>query len=378
MNFDFNDYDSRQELFENQNEFHQRCCDNNYRNYEEEYEFRNNNGKINNNIEQYFQQRFLYKDYNKNVNPAQNSLSNMSNNFLPSDQQNNDNLNSNSIISRSPIENYNKYDNYENNYNNYHINQNNSITLLNLTDKIYEDDEHLQKGIISKKSVSKANTGKTKPKKKKSSKFGGVGNNNNSIKKNRKSLFIINNKKGNNNEFEIKRNNNLKHRASMVVKHSDNDNFGAFYKIRQKQRKNSALVDIENEKNNYGINILEENTKKNKFKKLNYNQIQEENSSPNNQRLILLKSKNSKTIKTNKNKLPLSEPEKEEEEEKMSSTKKNNMMKIEKVNDDKIQKEQINKIEAYTENKSNKAYKSRIKHCLFCCLKPNLDDSDIK
>ncbi len=378
MNFDYNDYDSRQELFENQNEFHHRYCDNNYRNYEEEYEFRNNNGKINNNIEQYFQQRFLYKDYNKNINPVQNSLSNMSNNFLASDQQNNDKLNSNSIVSRSPIENYNKYDKYENNYNNYYLNENNSITLLNLTDKIYEDDDHLQKGIISKKSFSKGNSGKIKPKKKKSSKLGEGGNNNNNKKK-KKSLFIINNKKGNNNHFEDKRNNNLKHRASMVVKHSDNDNFGAFYKIRQKQRKNSALIDIENEKNNYGINVLEESTKKNKFKNLNSNQIKEESSSPNNKGIRLIKSKNSKTIKTNKSKLPLSEPEKEEEEEEEKmSTKKNNIMKIEKVNDEKIQKEEINKIETYTDHKSNKAYKSRIKHCLFCCLKPNLDDSDIK
>ena len=165
----------------------------------------------------------------------------------------------------------------------------------------------------------------------------------------------------------------------MVVKHSDNDNFGAFYKIRQKQRKNSALIDIENEKNNYFINVLEESTKKNKFKNLNSNQIKEESSSPNNKGIRLIKSKNSKTIKTNKSKLPLSEPEKEEEEEEEKmSTKKNNIMKIEKVNDEKIQKEEINKIETYTDHKSNKAYKSRIKHCLFCCLKPNLDDSDIK
>jgi hypothetical protein len=380
MNFDYNDYDSRQELFENQNEFEHRFYDNNYRNYEEEYEFRNNNGKINNNVEQYFQERFLCKDYNKNINPVQNSLSNMSNNFLPSDQQNNDNLNSNSIISRSPIENYNKYKSNENNYNNYYKKkENNSITLLNLTDKIYEDDEHLQKGIISRKSLSKGNSGKVKPKKKKSSKLDGGGdNNNNSNKKNRKSLFIVNNKKENNNQFEVKRNNNLKYRASMFVKHSENDNFGAFYKIRQKQRKNSALIDIENEKNNYGINILEENTKKNKFKKFNSNQIQEECSSPNNQGLRLLKSKKSKTIKTSKNKLPLSEPEKEEEEAKMI-TKKNNMMKIEKVSNEKIQKEEINKIEIYADNKNNKPHKARIKHCLFCCcLKPNLDDSNIK
>ena len=164
----------------------------------------------------------------------------------------------------------------------------------------------------------------------------------------------------------------------MFVKHSENDNFGAFYKIRQKQRKNSALIDIENEKNNYGINILEENTKKNKFKKFNSNQIQEECSSPNNQGLRLLKSKKSKTIKTSKNKLPLSEPEKEEEEAK-KNIKKNNMMKIEKVNNEKIQNEEINKIEIYADNKNNKPHKARIKHCLFCCcLKPNLDDSNIK
>ena len=377
MNFDYNDYDSRQELFENQNEFQHRYCDNNYRHYEEEYEFQNNNGKINNNVEQYFQERFLSKDYNKNLNHVQNSQSNMSNNFLASDRQNNDNLNSNSIISRSPIENYNKYDNYEKNYNNNYINENNSITLLNLTDKIYEDDEHLQKGMISKKSLPKGNSRKVKPKKKKSSKLGGGGNNNNISKKNRKSLFIINNKKETNNQFEVKRSNNLKHRASVAVKHSNIDNFGAFYKNGQKQRKNSALIDIENEKNNYGINILEENAKKEKFKKVNSNQIQEDNSSPNNQGLRLLKSKNSKTIKTNKNKLPLSEPEKEEEESKMS-TKKNNLMKIEKINDEKIQKEEINKIESYTENKSKKVYKARIKNCFFCCFKPNLDDSDIK
>ena len=375
MIFDYNDYDSRQELFENQNEIQQKYCDDNYRNYEEEYEFRNNNGKINNNVEQYFQQRFLCKDHNKNINPLQNSLSNMSNKFLASDHQNNDNLNSNSIISRSQIENYNKYDNYERNYNNYYKNENNSITLLNLTDKIYEEDEHLQKGIISKKSLSKGNSGKVNTKKKKIPKLGGVENNNN--KKNRKSLFIINNKKGSNNQFEVKRNNNLKHRGSVVVKHSENDNFRHFLKIRQKQRKNSALIDIENEKNNYGINTLEDNTKKNKFKKLNSNQIQEDIFSPKNQGLRILKSKKSKTIKNSKNKLPLSEPEKEEEEAKMS-TKKNNIIKIEKVNDEKIQKEEINKIETNTDTKRNKAYKAKIKHCLFCCLKPNLDDSDIK
>ena len=376
MIFDYNDYDSRQELFENQNEIQQKYYDNDYRNYEEEYEFRNNKGKINNNVEQYFQQRFLCKDHHKNINPLQNSLSNMSNNFLASDQQNNDNLNSNSIISPSQIENYNKYDNYESNYNNYYKkNGNNSITLLNLTDKIYEEDDHLQKGIISRKSLSKANSGKVKLKKKKSRILGGVENNNN--KKNRKSLFIINNKKGNNNQFEDKKNNNIKYRASVFVKHSENDNFGDFYKIRQKQKKNSVLIDIENEKNNYGINKLEENTKKNKFKKLNSHQIQEGNSSPNNQGLRLLKSRKSKTIKNSKNKLPLSEPVKEEEEAKISS-KKNNIMKIEKVNDEKIQKQEINKIVAYTDIKRNKAYKAKIKHCLFCCLKPKLDDSDIK
>ena len=379
MNFEYNDYDSRQELFGNQNEFLNRYCDNYYRNYEEEYEFPNNNGKINTNVGRFFQQRLLYEDNNKNIYQVQNSLSNVSNNNLPSDQQYNDNLNSNSIISRSPIENHHKYGNYESNYNHYYNNDNNSITLLNLTDKIYEDDEHLQKGIISKKSLSKG-TGKVKPKKKKSSKIDGdVNNNTNSNKKNRKSLFIINNKKGNKNQFEVKKNNNFKHRASVVVKHSNNDNFNDLYKVRQKQRKSSAIIDIENEKNNYD-NILEENTEKNKFKKLNYNQIQEVNGSPNNQELKLIKSKKSKTIKTNKNKLPLSEPDKEEEEAKINTKKNNinNIMKIERVNDEKIQREDFNKIETYTEKKDSKAYKKRIKYCLFCCLKSNLDDSDIK
>ena len=192
-----NEYDSRLEFIENNDSY----SDNTPGLYEEEY-----NIKINNNIKE-LDNLYLSRDLNKNMNNIQNSISNISNNLVPYEQQNNEHFNTNSISNNffgnlnPSIDNFNKIDNYEsynNNYHNNYFNENNSINLLNLTDKIYEDDEHFHKGIISKKSMSnKVNSMKVNPKKKKSSKFVN--------KKNRKSLFIINNKKENNKEN--KRNN---------------------------------------------------------------------------------------------------------------------------------------------------------------------------
>lgn len=378
MNYEINDYyDSRLEFLENQNEF-QNNYENNFRNNEEEVEFQVNNGKISNNIGPYFQQRFLSPDINRNMN--QNSISNMSYNFLPSEQQNNNyyNNNSNSMVANSPMENrknnnFDNYDNYDNNNNNYYINENNSITLLNLTDKIYEDDDHLKKDIITKK-ASKGISGKFKPKKKKSSRNCLNGNNNKKIKKNM--LILSDNKDSKDNkEFNKKNNDFKKRRASVAVDHFNKNSFGDFYKIRQKQRKNSAIVHFKRGNNN---DVMK---KKNKFRKNNSKQAQDDSFTSNNQEFQLIKNKKSRPSKTNKNKIPLpiSETEKkkneeEEEEKEKISEKKTNILKIESLYQN-IQNDENSKVQ---NEKKSEIYKTKKKYCLFCCLNSNLNDSDIK
>ena len=367
MNYEINDYyDSRMEFLENQNEF-QNNYENNFRNNEEEVEFQINNGKLSNNIDPYFQQRFLSPDKNKNM--IQNSISNMSYNFLPSEQQNNNNNNSNSYVIESPIENRknDNYDNYDNNNNDYYNNENNSITILNLTDKIYEDDDHLKKDIITKKGT-KGISGKFKPKKKKSSK--NCVNINNNNKKSKKNILMLSDNKDYK-EFNKKFNNFKKRRASVVVDHFNKNSFVDFYKIRQKQRKNSAIVHLERRNNNNDLI-----KKKIKIKKNNSKPIQEDSSTSNNQEFQLIRNRKSKPSKTNKNKIPIEiEKKKDEYEEKeKTSEKKAHIIKIESLSQN-IQKDENSKVQ---NEKKSEIYKTKKRYCLFCCLNSNLDDSDIK
>ena len=185
-------------------------------------------------------------------------------------------------------------------------------------------------------------------------------------------LILSDNK--DNKEFNRKSNNFKKRRVSVVVDHFNKNSFGDFYKIRQKQRKNSAIVHFERGNNNY-----DPMKKKNKFRKLNSKQIQEDSSTSNNQENQLIKNRKSKPKKTNKNKIsmPITELEKkknEEEEKEKTNEKKTNIIKIESLCQN-IQKDENCKVQI---EKKTEIYKTKKKYCFFCCLKSNLDDSDIK
>ena len=154
MNFEINDYDCNPNIYEN----------NNNKKYKEEYEFQNSNKILNNNIYPFIPQNILPKEINNKANNNQNSFLN-SNNVSPFEDQNYGNYNS-SNKSNYFEENFTpsplniRYNNYENNY----LNENNSINLLNLTDKIYEDDEHFKKKIISTKNINTLEKRKNKNK----------------------------------------------------------------------------------------------------------------------------------------------------------------------------------------------------------------------
>ena len=350
MNYEIINYDSRNDLDENQ-------FNNSLKNYEEEYEFQNNNiiFNANNNIESFIPPQRLSNKMNKflNVNSIQNSLSNMSNNLSRYEDQNNSISLTNNYLERNmsinmsnhpSIKNINVYD-----YNNKFLNDNNSITLLNLTDKIYEDDDHLKKGIISKKNENKGNFRKIEFKKKKSSKYG------DSNKKERKSLFIANKEnKDNAKETNNKKNATLKkRRASLIIEHKDKTNFGLFNKL--KLRKNSDAFILKSENNNYDTNNIDE--KKNKLKIIKNKTIKEVES--NTKTNDNFKTKKIRVIKINKkSKLP---PEELPNEDK-NSPKKNNNNKIENKD---INVTENNDKKTQVQNNKNKKTKKYI--CLFCC-----------
>jgi hypothetical protein len=259
-------------------------------------------------------------------------------------------------------ENLNKFDN--NNY----INGNNSITLLSLTDKIYEDEDHFNKGIIRKRNSKFENN--CSKKEKSSSKF--VGNNNK--RSNRKSLFISNNKIINR-EFSKKDISIKKKRVSDAIEKRNKSNLNLFDKL--KQRKSSAMLDKENEKSNNYTSIdekvnkickekatIEENNKKSKLKKLQNKLIEDEhNKSLESCQVNYLKNRNKtvKAIKVNKKKkLSLGELDNKEREEKSTSKKTNNI----KFDDKK--KNKSNNIQVHNNKKRNE--EKKLITCLFCCL----------
>ena len=363
MNFEINDYDSRQDLIEDQYD------NNTLKDYEEEYEFQNNNKIFNNNIDLFIPPGCISNKLNniKNINYIQNSLSNISNNISRYEEQiNSNNVSNNNYIegNNTPLNNLELCDN--NNYNNKYINDNNSITLLNLTDKIYEDDDHFKKGIISKKNETKGNFEKIKPRKKKSSKFRA------NMKNKRKSLFIVNNNK----KRESYNKNNVtfkKRRASVVVEHKNRNNFGFFNKI--KFRKNNGDLDQETEKNNNDTNNLDDKKTKNKIMK--NKTIKEEESNPKSITNPLLKIKKNKIVKTNKkNKLALEDVVNDDKEDKITIKKNNNNIKAEKSDSEKINVADNNENKK-NQIQSNKKNKNKKRYCFLCCLNNKINDSDI-
>lgn len=128
MNYEINKYETEQDL----NGIDRRCYENNIVDYEEEYELQNNSRK---HIESFLSPGCGPRELNCKYN-YQNSLKVMN------DQKKLDKIHSNSFVYNG---NLNKFDN--NNY----FNENTSITLLSLTDKIYNNEDHFYKGIIRKK-----------------------------------------------------------------------------------------------------------------------------------------------------------------------------------------------------------------------------------
>ena len=312
MNYEINNYETKQDLFE----IDQRYYENNIVDYEKEYEIQNNSRKYYD-IESFLSPGCGSRELNYNSN-YQNSLDSMS------EQHKIDELFLNSFIYN---ENLNKFDN--NNY----INGNNNITLLSLTDKIYEDEDHFNKRIIRKKN-SKFENNYSK-KEKSSSKF--VGNNNK--RSNIKSLFISKNKILNR-EFSKKDISIKRKRVSDAIEKRNKSNLNLFDKL--KQRKSSAMLDKENKKSNNYTSIdekvnkickekatIEENNKKSKLKKLHNKPIEDEhNKSLKSSQVNYLKNRNKtvKTIKANKKKkLSLGELDNKEREEKSTSKKTNNI-----------------------------------------------------
>ena len=377
MNYEVNDYDSRYE-FENQNGY-----EDNNRDYEEEYEFQNSYKKYSNNIDTFIPPQRLTNEMNNKINNIHNSFMNISNNISPYEDQNNDNYNYISKTNNDLEENIipSPLNFIDNNHEINYIKENNSINLLNLTDKIYEDDEHFKKGITTKKNE---NCDKSIYRKKSSK---GTANK----RSNKKSLFINNNTNNINklNNFNGKKNINIKkRRASFMVKYNNKNNFGNFYKL--KPRKNSMGMSMyEIEKNNN--DTYNEENKKNKNKRINFKPIKEVSSQKGDKSLIT-KSKNNKIVKnTKKNKTSVGEVENEEKDEKMTAKKSNNNNKTEKINVEKIINENsektLNKIKESKEmkekteiqcNKKDNKDKNKQKFCFFCCLNSKLDDSEIK
>ena len=382
MNYGVNDYDSRYE-FENQNRY-----EDNNRVYEEEYEFQNSYKKYSNNIDTFIPPQRLTNVMNNKINNIHNSFMNMSNDISPYEEQNNDNYNyiskSNNDLEENIIPSPLNF--FDNNHELHYIRENNSINLLNLTDKIYEDDEHFKKGITTKKNE---NCDKSINKKKSSK---GTANK----KSNRKSLFLNINSNNINklNNFNGKKNINIKkRRASFMVKHNNKNNFGNFYKL--KTRKNCMAMSMhETEKNNN--DTYNEENKKNKNKRINFKPIKEITSQKGDKSPII-KNKNNKIVKNSKKiKISVGEAENEEKDEKMTAKKSNNNNnnKTEKINVEKIvkiinensektqnkmkeSKEMKEKTEIQSNKKDNKD-KNKQKFCLFCCLNSKLDDSEIK
>ncbi len=370
MNFEINDYDSGHELFENINLY-----ENNNRVNEQEYEFQNNYNIFTNNINSFIPPIHLSNEISQNKNDFHDSFINMSNNISPNEELNNNNYNSKSNEDEnfipSPLNNFN---NYKSNY----LKETNSINLLNLTDKIYESDEHFRKGIISKKNE---NTDKNLKMKKS---YKGTVNKRN----NRKSLFITNsnNLKKINNIDGKKSINTRKRRESFMIKNRDKNNLGNLYKL--KQRKNSIeIMNHETEKNNN--DTYNEENKKNKNKKIIHYQTIKEKSFPKGSQIHITKYKNNnKIVKNNKkNKLSEGELDNDKKEEKIiirepnNKPDKNNSEKISNINNEINEKTQ-NIVKDIKEEKNEKEInkkdnkdKNKHKFCLFCCLNSKIDDS---
>jgi hypothetical protein len=362
MNYEINEYDSRQDLIEE-------GFNNTINDFEEEYEFQNNNILFNNNnggIDSFIPPERISNKINKYYN-NQNSFSNMSNNNIsPYEDQNNSKvINNYNFVDKKKSNQSSNILNMFDKYNNKYINDNHSITLLNLTDKIYEDDEHFKKGIITKKNETKGNFKKLEYKKKKASKF----RYNNNDKNNRKSLFLMSSKnnKGNNN---IRKSGNIKKRRTSckVQQNKDKSHHDIFNKPNLKKN-NEALVKEADDINECPNNI---DDKKNKIKIVKNKTIKAVESNCNINENPLLKNKKSKMAKTNKKyKAPLEEVANEEKEDK-NILKKN--IKNEKIDNEKIIVTETN--ENKKSQESNKKNKKKKKYCLLCCLNYNSEDSN--
>ena len=347
MNYEINKYETEQDIIG----IDRRCYENNIVDYEEEYELQNNSRK---HIESFLSPGCGPRELNCKYN-YQNSLNVMN------DQKKLNKIHSNSFVYNG---NLNKFDN--NNY----FNENTSITLLSLTDKIYNNEDHFYKGIIRKKNSKHENNNLKKEKS--FSKFGG----NNCKKSNRRSLFISNEKELNR-EFSKKDISFKRKRASVVMENRNKNNLDLFDKF--KQRKNSIIFDKENNKSNNYSNIeekinkilkekttIEENNKKSKFKKIE----DEYKKSLKSYQFNPLKNRNKtiKTIKTNKkNRLSLVKIDNKEKEEKRGSKNTNNIkVDDKKKNASKKSSNKSNNIQIHKNKKVNE--EKNFITCLFCCL----------
>ena len=347
MNFEINNYETKQDFFEIDKKYYE----NNIVDYEKEYELQNNCRKYNN-IESFLSPGNSQKELNDNYN-CQNSFSAMS------EQKN---LNKIYLNSFSCDRKLNKIDRSNN------INEHNNITLLSLTDKIYEDEDHFQKGIFKKKNNNKLKREKS---------FSKCEGNNNK-KSNRKSLFISNNKEINR-DFSKKGITSRRKRGSLVMENRNKNKLDLFYKF--KQRKSCVVLDKENEKNNnYSIieekmnrnlkekKTFEEDNKKIKLRKLNSKPIEDENNkSLKSFQINVLKNRN-KTFKTNKkNKFTSDELDNKEKEEKTTNKKSLNIKTDDKKkNNSKKVSNKSNNIKIHKNKKKNE--EKKLFTCLFCCL----------
>ena len=373
MYFEINDYDSRQELFDNPNRY------DNKKVYEEEYEFHNSNKILNNNIDSFIPPpNIISNEINNKINNIQNSLLN-SNNASPFEDQNNDNYNSISNKSNFFEENIipSPLNVHVNNYEKIYLKENSSINVLNLTDKIYEDDEHFKKRIISTKNINNLEKGKNKNRNRNKKSSKDIPNK----KSNRKSLFINNNNKDNKNSGENSKKmiKMIKRRESFMPNPKVTNNL-----CKLKKRKSSAVIIHESEKNNNDTkNIEDNNTKINNNKKLSIKTIKEESSGKNSSQMQIQiqKYQKNKTLKfKKKNKFSIDNTEKDEKDDK-NTTKKSNAIKKENVNEEKkvnneINEKNPNNIKEINEIQNNKKdNKIKKKFCLFCCLNSKFDDS---
>lgn len=355
-----NDCDSRQGLLVEKNRYNE-----NNKEYEEEYVFLKNNKNRSNSIGIFNRHNRLSKKSNRKVSFMQNSINNTNNNISHLEDLNNYNFRSSksNIIEKLLPSSLNNLDNYEDNK------TNKGINLLNLTVKIYENDEHFQKQIITKKSRKKVSFDKTvnfeNKLKKKSSKV--IGNSDN------KTFLSQNDYK----EAVEERKKNKKKRQSYIVRNKAKNYFGNFGKVKFWKSSGEKLF-YDARKSNIAINFENNDIlKKNKSKKIfHINPLKKDLNPTSN----LDKNSRSKAIKLNKkNKVTNEEVKNQEKEDKFINKKtdiaNNEIINAEKDNNNEQNTaKEIKEINFIKKDCCEKTKKKR-NSCLLCCLNSKFDDS---